>query len=901
MALAWACIGAEVGRVKTITKRLQFTRRTWAALSLVSYALLLNVATSYEGWAQDREVKIAAGDLAQSLEQLSRQLGIQILYDADRLKGMKSPSISGPLTAREALDQLLTGTSFRIQGGGDSFLITTEPSQMLTPGSVIQDFAKTGANNQLDEVTVTGTHIRDEIPIGASLSTHGRDDFDKLGSATLDSLGRNMLENFSGADSTATLNTNGNVGSLQQGAASNIFGGGGFNLLGLGPGATLTLLDGHRIAPGGLDGSMVDVSLIPLSAIDHIEVLTDGASAIYGSDAVAGVVNIVTHRALEGAETSVRYGQSTEGGAGEFTVSQLLGHAWSSGNVLFDFEYDDSKGLDAAERTWIGPENGPYSLIPESHRDSLFLRLTQSLDETALSLKGLYSSRKFRMSGLQLSTSGLVPDSEIGGGHANLAWTSLTVDRDLTAVWHVSSSATYSSMNQWRSAEEYPDGLAGDHFRSVLLADSDLASTDISASGGVLRLPGGTLRLALGGGFRSDTFRGSVLSIEPLPTVSGSRTDLNAYGEATVPIFGEEYSFPGMRRLEVSFAYRVDRYSHLGSPSNTKWGLSWEPTPGLSVRGTQGTSFHAPLISQLDAPTTSYTTLLPAVPGGVPTDALVVNGGNQSLQSEKSRSFTAGLDWAPIRWPQFRGSMTYFNITYDYRIQSQNINATLINPMLLDDQYQLTPLTIYNPSLSQVLPFFQAPGFQQDGAGLGPSGVSAIINNQLSNTETTVEQGIRLDGQYIYDGGGLGRWGLSFSGNYSVLDGTNLGNVANTIAEPPRLHLRGSVTWQYRNLTADFTLNHTGAYQNTLVTPREDISSWSTEDLSLKAHIPEQANGLWHNFSLVLNIQNLANRRPPFLAIPADDIAIGRSAVPFDGTNASAVGRYMSLEVRKSW
>jgi iron complex outermembrane receptor protein len=173
------------------------------------------------------------------------------------------------------------------------------------------------------------------------LSTYNREDFDTLGSATVDSLARYMLENFSGADPFATLNTNGDVGSLQQGAATNIFGCAAFDLLGLGPGVTLTLLDGHRIAPGGLDGSIVNVPLIPLSAIDRIEVLTGGASAIYGSDAVAGVVNIVTRRVLEGAETSFRYGRSTEGGAAQFTGAQLLGHAWSSGNVLLDYEYDD--------------------------------------------------------------------------------------------------------------------------------------------------------------------------------------------------------------------------------------------------------------------------------------------------------------------------------------------------------------------------------------------------------------------------------------------------------------------------------------------------------------------------------------------------------------------------------
>jgi hypothetical protein len=91
------------------------------------------------------------------------------------------------------------------------------------------------------------------------------------------------------------------------------------------------------------------------------------------------------------------------------------------------------------------------------------------------------------------------------------------------------------------------------------------------------------------------------------------------------------------------------------------------------------------------------------------------------------------------------------------------------------------------------------------------------------------------------------------------------------------------------------------AEANTLFSPAQDIASWTTEDLVLKANIPDHANALWRDLSLVLNIQNLADRRPPFLAIPAGDIAIGRSAVPFDGTNASAVGRYVSLEIRIGW
>ena len=855
---------------------------------------------------------IVAGDLISSLELLEKASGIELLYDASLLEGANSHGVEGDLTPRAALTILLEGTGFvQIEGPNGLTRIEKRPGSdtrasgtSLKPDAADLLAGSSRAPDELKELLVTGTHIAGDIPVGASLSTYDREDFDRLGTATVDSLARYMVENFSGADTIATLNTNGNVGSLQQGAATNIFGGAGFNLLGLGPGATLTLLDGHRIAPGGLDGSMVDVSLIPLSAIDHLEVLTDGASAIYGSDAVAGVVNIVSRRALEGAETSIRYGQSTQGGAGQFTGSQLLGHAWSSGNVLLDYEYDDSQGLDASDRSWIGPEYGPYSLIPENHRQSVFLTGTQSLDDTAFSFVGLYSTREFRMSGLQLSTSGFVPNSETGGGHANLASTAITLDRDLPAAWHVSSSAMYSSMNQWRSGEVFPNGLAGDHFDSALLADSEVAGIDVSGSGPVLRLPGGALRLALGGGYRSEAFRGSVPSIEPLPTFSENRTDLNAYAETIVPILGEHFSFPGARRLELSFAYRIDSYSQFGADSNPKWGWTWEPIAGLAVRGTQGTSFKAPLISQLDAPTTSYTTLFPSsTPGGKPTDALVINGGSQDLEPEKSRSFTAGIDWAPIRWPTIRGSLTYFNITYDNRIQSQNIEATP-----LEAQPQLSSLTFLNPSLDQVLPYFQAPRFQQDGAGLGPAGVTAIIDNRLQNAERTVEQGVRLDGQYTHDTAALGQWGLSFSGNYLLVDRTTIEaglpqqiNVTDTIAEPPKLRMRGGVTWQYGAFTADLMLNHTSAYENTLFSPPQAIGSWTTEDLTLKFNIPPNASALWRDLTLVLNIRNLADRRPPFLDIPAGDIAIGRSVVPFDGTNASPVGRYVSVEIRKGW
>ena len=642
------------------------------------------------------------------------------------------------------------------------------------------------------------------------------------------------------------------------------------------------------------------MSSIPLSALEHLEVLSDGASAIYGSDAVAGVVNLVTRRAFEGAQT-IRHGRSTDGGAGQYTGSQLLGHSWSSGNILFDYEYDDQQGLDASQRSWIGPESGPYSLMPENRRNSAFLTAKQNAGAfTTLSFDALYSARDFLSQGIQLSTSGFVPNSESASGHADFLWTAATIDRTGGENWQASATGTYSSVTQTRSAVDFTRAVNGGQFNSALFANSYVSGVEASASGSVVDLPGGSARLSIGGEVCSESFKNTVPSIEPLAPVSKSRTDLSIYSEAIVPIFGTEYSYPGVRRLELSLAYRLDSYAHFGTSYNPKAGWLWEPATGIAVRGTYGTSFKAPLLSQLDAPPTAYTTLLPGtLPDGKPTDLLVINGGNESLKSETSQSITLGIDRTPLRWPGFTGSITFFDISYDNRIQFQNIRA---QPLL--SQPQLIALGSLNPSLDAVVPYFEGPEFQQDGARLGPAGVSAIVDNRLANTASTVERGTRWDGRYSRDVG-PGKLAFSLAAVYLGVDRTQPlsdfpeTNVVNTTGEPPKFRLQSGISWKWRALSSSLTVNHTGVYQNTLVDPAQEVSSWTTEDLML-SYSPSGMT-LFSRFSVVLNVQNIFNRRPPFLAIPPGEIAVGRSAVPFDGTNATAVGRYLAVDLRAGW
>lgn len=113
-----------------------------------------------------------------------------------------------------------------------------------------------------------------------------------------------------------------------------------FNLRGLGSDRTLVLVDGMRV-PGSpvMTASSTNINMLPNTAIQRIDILADGASAVYGSDAMAGVVNVVLHREFEGIEVSARYGDRSRDDGGDQSVSVLAGLASERGNLVFAFEY----------------------------------------------------------------------------------------------------------------------------------------------------------------------------------------------------------------------------------------------------------------------------------------------------------------------------------------------------------------------------------------------------------------------------------------------------------------------------------------------------------------------------------------------------------------------------------
>ena len=147
----------------------------------------------------------------------------------------------------------------------------------------------------------------------------------------------------------SSAGTAGNQGSAYW--TSNGYGTTQVNLRGLGIDRTLVLLNGRRVVAGGTGAnSSVDLNMIPIAMIERVEVLKDGASAIYGADAVAGVVNIITKKAFDGVEMSVRYGKTAQGDGEEKSADLVWGTRNDHGSMMASLNYSESGDVNLASR-----------------------------------------------------------------------------------------------------------------------------------------------------------------------------------------------------------------------------------------------------------------------------------------------------------------------------------------------------------------------------------------------------------------------------------------------------------------------------------------------------------------------------------------------------------------------
>jgi outer membrane receptor protein involved in Fe transport len=222
---------------------------------------------------------------------------------------------------------------------------STEPAAPAVPETPVPSSAPPPQNLQ-EEMVVTGSRIRrKDLTTPAPVTVISRQQFESSGKMTI-------------GDFLQTLPEQGNAPNFQLNTGGINYGADGttrINLRSLGIQRTLVLINGRRVVPGGLGASAaVDLNTIPTEAIERVEVLKDGASAVYGSDAVAGVVNIITRRTYNGTEVGAQYGLSGKGDAQTFDAHVTAGRSDERTSAIFSVRYFNQKDSWLRDRSWSG-------------------------------------------------------------------------------------------------------------------------------------------------------------------------------------------------------------------------------------------------------------------------------------------------------------------------------------------------------------------------------------------------------------------------------------------------------------------------------------------------------------------------------------------------------------------
>ncbi|HEX5281127.1 MAG TPA: TonB-dependent receptor [Micropepsaceae bacterium] len=203
-----------------------------------------------------------------------------------------------------------------------------------------------------EQVLVTGSLIHGAAAVGVPVTNLGVQDFKQTGALTTGDL----FKSVPAAQVAAFVSSTDAGAQIERGQNVNLRG------LSTKGARTLLLVDGYRFPPQGDGGCIIDPSIIPQLALDRVDVLADGASATYGSDAIAGVINVILRRGYEGAITEGSFGVSPGYGHDYYRGSVLYGTKWSSGDITLTYEYYQQQHVAGTKRSYFTMDFSPWGL-----------------------------------------------------------------------------------------------------------------------------------------------------------------------------------------------------------------------------------------------------------------------------------------------------------------------------------------------------------------------------------------------------------------------------------------------------------------------------------------------------------------------------------------------------------
>ena len=1036
-------------------------------LTFVAALLVLFSPASYGQSAAEEIVafNIPSKAVPLALNDFSRQAGVALAFSESGFDDVQANAVIGRYQRRRALQLLLEGTGLAVKIGANdrvsvrSVSSTTAPTADATAagnGSVLmahaggsgqgailgvdnsagaQDPLGSTTNNplesaprQVDEILVTGSRIRGAQNASPVL-TIGRLEIERAGYATVEDIIEDLPQNYgAGASQDGITNLGLTRDRVVGGDVGDFVGGTSVNLRGLGASSTLVLFNGRRMSPSGRSASFADISGIPVTAIERVEVLTDGASAIYGSDAIGGVVNFIVRDDYEGAETRLQVGADGEASTSVALFGQTLGKTWEDGNILLSYEYFKHEALANSDRDYAStrdltrfggedfrvpggnPANirtGPFGaqeswaiptgqdgtaltpadfdpaaplnlynsraftdMLPEQERHSAFLSLSQSIGEADVFADVRYSNFENTRRTEPSTASFDVPSTNpffvdpTGSGLTTVTVLNYSFADDLGPTitagesdsYNVALGVNFSLGDEWNAEiagnwarEEATLGLSnfldtvalgaavnqtdssqafnpfGDGANTnpavistlrsprgeIVESENDLWSVSANIDGSVFSVPGGKALLAAGFEYREEAISvldGSPETGEPLsPTIDSSRDVSAAYAELFLPLVSSDNGRPGLRRLELSMAVRYEEYSDFDDTTNTKFGLVWAPMESVMLRGTWGTSFRAPQLSDMNVEGAAnqflYLPQLLVDAGQIPFTALVLVGGNESLQPEEATTWTVGLELSPKSIKGLSLDLTYFNVDFEDRIDVP------FSSLLDGYQPRFASLLETSPTQEEIFALVNDPRYQEVLFGFlptpsadilsGAATVDSIMDRRINNLSTSIVTGLEVQLSYAF-GSSVGDFALGLNGNYlfdferALLASDPVVDEVDTLGRPVDLRARANITWNRDAWTISGFINYTDGYTDNISDPERAIDSYTTVDLTFSYDTSEIPTDGWlGNTRFSLTGQNLFDEEPPFVN--------NFGGVSYDPVNANGLGRFVMFQVNKQW
>ncbi len=819
------------------------------------------------------------------------------------------------------------------------------------------------AEDEVERIEVTGSHIKRTDMEGPSpVTSLSAADIEKTGVTDLIGLFAKLPISGQGTFSTQANSSDDTAN-----------GGSSVSLRGLGADSTLILVNGRRVSVSpfakGIDTAFVDINNIPISAIKRVDILKDGASATYGSDAIAGVINIILRDDIDGVELSGKIGDTADGGGKEENISIVFGNHTDKMSNTFILDYFKREEILYADRSYsktanqtANRPNDPYatdfrsssgfpgtialaadptnrmpdtfgndvcpqadivgtlcrydyaphmSMIPAAERFSFnymgkyeisdglraFVELNGQNAKTTVKGAGSPSFNELFMSAdnpnhpfadmpthpfynqdltmrrrmVDIGNRKKIVDSDyyrtvigVEGEFGEWNWEagysyikSKSVEQGVDGFPNsrrVQEAIDNGSWNPFEPSTNTQEALDYIETTTTRVGKSTNRSFDAQISGPITSMAHGDLMMAVGFEYREETIsdnpddqflRGEVFGTEATQA-KGARDNTAVFAELAIPV---------LENFEMQLAIRHENYSDFGTTTDPKISFLWKPNDDLSLRGSWGTAFRAPSLSQLglgrtdESPNLVDTIRCNAV-GNInkacePQEYTAVFEGNPDLGPEESTSYNLGL---------------IYNITEDFNFSVDYYSYDIENIIDSDTQFVFSNFGD-DPNVVTRIP-----------TGIpGDPGEVVTIYDSFQNIGDLTTTGLDVDIKYNL-ATELGEFKLSYVLNYVLkyedkrpdANGGQRINVKEGDFEQPKFRWTAAVDWIKDDITANLAINYIDKFeQDQSVRIQGDGTILPALDAMITVDTSVNYYGL-DNTVLTLGATNLFNEKPPF-------------------------------------